>query len=590
MSFCTSLEGQVTYSLSVFATSSFENHSLISTVLVVQQVINAIIKPPMAKVADVFGRLTAFMLSAGLYILGLSLMAAAPSIGVYAAAQIFYSAGTTGLQVLQQVFIADSSDLPNRALWSTLPDLPFLVTVWIGSLIGQQIYAHSGWRWGYALWTLVFPLALLPLIGSLWLNQRRARKAGMLPSPSPFRGLGVAGVGLAVRKVVLELDLGGMLLLSAAFALLLIPLTIAATAANGWATGSVIAMIVVGGVSLIAFPAWESVKKLAPHPLIPLQLLKSRTFCAGCGIGFFFFSKSLTQFRLRHPSTPFLTSKLAVVFYLSVQPYFYSYLLVVQHQSITAAGHITQTFSFTSTVAALAVSLLIKYIKRYKAILIAGSLVHLLGIGLMIAYRTPTASTGQIVGAQIVIGLGGGLLSAPAQLAAQASTRGAHQPVAAATAVFLTIVEIGGAVGAAVSGAVWSRSVPAKLREYLPDAAKPDADAIYASIEEALSFPPGSPERLAIERAYQETMQLLLVIAAAVAAPLLPLALLVRNYHLGEVQQGVRGRVIGGEVGIGVGVGVEREREARESGEPAGEANRKRTASRGNRNHYVTLE
>lgn len=40
MAFSTSLEGQVTYSLSVFATSSFYQHSLVATVLVVQQVVN----------------------------------------------------------------------------------------------------------------------------------------------------------------------------------------------------------------------------------------------------------------------------------------------------------------------------------------------------------------------------------------------------------------------------------------------------------------------------------------------------------------------------------------------------------------------
>jgi hypothetical protein len=39
MAFCTSLEGQVTYPLSVFATSSFSQHSLVATVLVVQQVV-----------------------------------------------------------------------------------------------------------------------------------------------------------------------------------------------------------------------------------------------------------------------------------------------------------------------------------------------------------------------------------------------------------------------------------------------------------------------------------------------------------------------------------------------------------------------
>lgn len=40
MAFSTSLEGQVVQSVSVFATSSFQTHSLISTVYVVQGVVN----------------------------------------------------------------------------------------------------------------------------------------------------------------------------------------------------------------------------------------------------------------------------------------------------------------------------------------------------------------------------------------------------------------------------------------------------------------------------------------------------------------------------------------------------------------------
>ncbi len=40
MAFTTSLEGQVVQSLSVFATSYFNNHSLISTVYVIQGVVN----------------------------------------------------------------------------------------------------------------------------------------------------------------------------------------------------------------------------------------------------------------------------------------------------------------------------------------------------------------------------------------------------------------------------------------------------------------------------------------------------------------------------------------------------------------------
>ena len=40
MAFCTSLEGQTVLALSVYATSAFREHSMISVVLVVQGIVN----------------------------------------------------------------------------------------------------------------------------------------------------------------------------------------------------------------------------------------------------------------------------------------------------------------------------------------------------------------------------------------------------------------------------------------------------------------------------------------------------------------------------------------------------------------------
>jgi hypothetical protein len=225
-----------------------------------------------------------------------------------------------------------------------------------------------------------------------------------------------------------------------------------------------------------------------------------------------------------------------VAFYLSVYPYFSSYLLIVQGESVTAAGHITQTFSFTATVASIIISIVIKYTAHYKYFITAGSCIYLLGIGLMIRYRQEGASTGTLVGCQIVVGIGGGMLNVPAQLGVQASA--SHQQVAAATAVFLTILEIGGAVGSAISGAVWSNSVPKKLARYLPANTQDQAALIYGNVTLASTgWPVGSPERQAINRAYQETMTTLLTIAVCVCAPLIPLSLVMKNYKLDKVSK-----------------------------------------------------
>lgn len=317
MAFTTSLEGQTTGTVSYIATSELGYHSLIATVYVVQGIVNgnlthlpsplflfslfvlfgvvcsyssdsAVIKPPMAKIADVFGRLEAFCISILLYVLGYIQQATAQNIQTFASAQIFYSAGFTGLQILQQIFIADTSDLVNRALFSALPDLPFLVTTWVGPLIGDDILAVTTWRWAYGMWAIILPVTFVPLALTLFTNGRKAKKLGLVPPPRKHFQNGVLA---SAKKLVLDLDLGGIILLSAAFALILLPLTLAATASGGWNNGGIIAMIVIGFVVLFVFPAWEASSRLAPHPLIPLNLLRSRTFCAGCAVGFFYFSK-----------------------------------------------------------------------------------------------------------------------------------------------------------------------------------------------------------------------------------------------------------------------------------------------------------
>lgn len=239
----------------------------------------------MAKIANVFGRLEAFSFSVFLYVLGYIQMAASNDVKTFASAQIFYSAGFTGLQILQQIFVADTTDLLNRALFSTLPDLPFLVTVWIGAPIAQDLLSHTTWRWGYALWAIVLPAAYLPLALALFMNFRKAKRLGL----SLRSQWADASIRQGLVKVWYELDVMGLLLLSAAIALVLIPISLALS--NGWQNPNIIAMIVIGCVCFVVFPLWESSSKLAPKAFISLRLLTNRTVLAGCGIGFFYFGK-----------------------------------------------------------------------------------------------------------------------------------------------------------------------------------------------------------------------------------------------------------------------------------------------------------
>jgi hypothetical protein len=243
----------------------------------------------MSKIADVFGRLESFSFAVLLYTLGYIQQAASNNVKAYASAQIFYSAGSQGLQILQQIFVADSTDLLNRALFSTLFDVPFLWTVWVGAPIAQSVLKHSTWRWGYGMWAIVLPISFIPLALSLFMNQRKAKKMGLIPR-SQFEGQSAWTV---VRSLWFDLDFFGLLLLSAAISLILIPLTLAASAKGGWHNASIIAMLVIGVVCLVVFPFWERSKKLAPRAFFPRELFENRTVLAGTAIGFLYFSKEL---------------------------------------------------------------------------------------------------------------------------------------------------------------------------------------------------------------------------------------------------------------------------------------------------------
>ena len=488
----------------------------------------------MAAIANVFGRLEAFSINVLLYVLGYIQQAASNNVRAFASAQIFYSAGGTGLRILQQIFVADTSDLLNRALFSSLPDVPFLITVWVGAPMAESLLSHVTWRWGYGIWAIILPVSFLPLALALFLNAAKLRR---LPQPPKQHR------SLAQQATYLwyELDVMGLLLLSAAISLLLIPLTLAQTAKQGWRNGSIIAMLVVGCISAIAFPLWESNAKVAPKPFIAGRILVDRTVFAGCIIAFFYFGM---LFPPALSNSVVLIWHSPAVFYTSVYPYFSSYLQIVHSLSITAAGHITQTFSFSSTVSSIVVSLFIKYTRHYKYFVTAGACIYLLGIGIMIRYRVQGSSIAQMVGAQIAIGVGGGMVNVPAQLGVQASVT--HGDVAAATVIFLTLLEIGGSVGSAISGAVWSRNIPRKLALYLPPGAQGDAAKIFADLATATSlYPVGTVERVAINRSYQETMNILLIIAACFCAPLIPLSLLMRNYRLDRIFQMVTGTLFG---------------------------------------------
>lgn len=182
-----------------------------------------------------------------------------------------------------------------------------------------------------------------------------------------------------------------------------------------------------------------------------------------------------------------------------------------------------------------------KFSRRYKWIGILGVLIHLAGTLLMTRTRNLDSETWEVVLSQILGGIGGGLSTIAAQIGVQSVV--GHQDVGMATAIFLTITQIGGAVGALIASCVWS-ALPGRLREYLPLESHDLIPEIMASLPFAISFPPQSIIRLAIDRAYVDTQQILNWLAVMALLPALASICAMKSTHLVRDDQGQGEKVV----------------------------------------------
>jgi hypothetical protein len=74
--------------LTPYATSDFQNHSLLTTINIASGAITSALYIPVAKLVDVWGRAEGWLFMVGLSTLGLVMMAASRNIETYCAADV----------------------------------------------------------------------------------------------------------------------------------------------------------------------------------------------------------------------------------------------------------------------------------------------------------------------------------------------------------------------------------------------------------------------------------------------------------------------------------------------------------------------
>ena len=290
VSYVNGLDNNTNYAWIGAATQRFDAYLLYPTVTVMQQVLIGVMKLPVAKLSDVFGRAEVYAMSIVLYMLGFVVMSVSQRISDLFGGVVLQAIGSTGTQIMQQIVIADWVPAEWRGLAIGLVSAPYIINFAVAPKIVGALcdpstcaMATSGaWRWGTGMFTILLPVAAAPIILVLAINQSRARRQGIVAAAAEATAAaamtGVEGerkraeiaaaahVPITAAQLVKEIDLVGLFFIVAGWLLLLIPLNIYKMAPNGWQTGYIIAMLVLGISSLIAAGIWEGF--FASRPLI----------------------------------------------------------------------------------------------------------------------------------------------------------------------------------------------------------------------------------------------------------------------------------------------------------------------------------
>ncbi|KAH0428094.1 MFS siderophore iron [Colletotrichum camelliae] len=498
-------QSSVLYSLTPYAASDFESHSLLPVIDIVSSAMTASVYIPLAKILDLWGRAEGFLLMVIFATLGMILLAGSQNLATYCAATVFWQLGWSGLTYSIDVITADSTNLKNRGLAFAFTSSPYIITAFAGPKSAEGFLDNVNWRWGFGCFSIVLPVVAAPLYGILKWNIHKAKRRGVLvrePSGRSFLQ--------NIWWALVEFDVLGVVLFACGLVTFLLPFSLASTAPNGWSSGYIIAMIVTGFVVLGLFLLNELY--LAPTPFLKFKFFVDRTVMGACVLD--------------------ITYQVA---YYCWNSYFTSFLQVVNDVSVSEAGYISNTFDVVSGVLLFIVGFSISKTGRFRWLLFVAVPLYTFGQGLMIYFRRPGQSVGYLVMCQIFTSIGGSVFILCMQVAILAAVD--HQHVAAALALLSVCGNIGGSVGNTVSAAIWTNTFESALERYLPASALDSVADIYGDLDTQLSYPVGSDERIAIQNAYGYAQTRMLAAGTSVMIFGFVAMFMIKNYNLKKMTQ-----------------------------------------------------
>ncbi|KAG0260766.1 hypothetical protein DFQ27_003337 [Actinomortierella ambigua] len=477
--FCMSFEIQITYGIAGYVNAYFQTTSLQAVLPTIQAVISTSLVPLYTKVSDVFGRAPSLTFAFLCYLVGLTIEGSARSFEHFAIGQIVYSLGSTGIQALSQVVIADTTSLLTRGIMFAMYDVGTIANIWISQALIDPMTlggAPDKWRISYIATGCVTGFGALALMLPLWYVQVQLRRRNV--AQVPHKNL---------RWLTEEFDIPGAVLLTAALAFVCLPLTLAKRVEGNWSSPLIISMLCLGVICFVVLFFWET--RWARRPILSVKVWTNRTA----------FGSLMVIFMLKFMGN------------VSWQ-YLTQYFVVSRDLTFGNATWLVRGYHLGWLVFQLIAAFLLKRYKRARLMVWGGVSLYTLGIGLMIPARHRTASSAFIVVAQVLGGAGAGF----AHLACSVLVTGVvhRRDIASVVGATQILVWFGYAIGGAVSGAIWTQYLPNRLQAHVTGPLD-ETKAMNDPLKYVKNLP--TETRMQVIEAYSDSIKLMSIVGLASA-------------------------------------------------------------------------
>ncbi|MDR1188739.1 MAG: MFS transporter [Bifidobacteriaceae bacterium] len=424
--------------------------------------------PIWGKLSDLFNKKNLFLIGLAVFILGSILSGASPSTPFLIAFRAVQGLGLGAMMSLTQSIIGSVIPPLERGRYMAYTGAVIAVATVVGPLVGGFLVDVSwlGWRWCF--WSAV-PLALAA--GAVLQFQLKMPKgAGRVNTKVDWLGAGL--VTLAVCSLLIWISFAG----------------------HSFAYGSWQTAALLGGFAVTtALFIW--VESRAVNPIMPLWLIRKPTTALAVlasiavGIGMFGASVFLGQ-----------------------------YYQVARGYSPTSAGLMMIPMMLGVLASSIFIGRWVSRVGVWKPFVVAGSVVLMVGFGLMATMRFGTPLW-LIAIYGLVTGLGVGMTMQNLVLAVQNSV--SVHDVGAASAVVTFFRSLGGTIGIQVLGSIFASHVAHLMRERLSSlagarsllgGAASDPDSMSLDLSKL-----PSPVADAVRSSYGDSVGQLFLIAAAVS-------------------------------------------------------------------------